>query len=48
MELAIELADATLVRENGDSYQTNTHYIDVLERQEDGGWLISLHAWSRY
>ena len=39
---------STLTRETGDSYETKTHYVDILQRQPDGSWLISLHAWSRY
>lgn len=39
--------EATLTRESGQSYHSSTHYVDVLRRQPDGTWLITLHAWSR-
>ncbi len=39
--------EATLTPQPGESYQTSTHYVDVLRRQPDGDWKITLHAWSR-
>ena len=39
---------ATLTRETGDTYESKTHHVDILQRQPDGSWLISVHTWSRY